>query len=202
MRIFRLAFDPTYRSLKLAVPSLLYTPALQFDSTARAATWTPIDLVSADDQDSGKPEPDFWRVHGLPVSFACSAKLADDPAIEWAGGEQLAVHYSNKPFILSNATEQGCYDALDITHCEWPLGIAGVGIPSNYAFRITSSGLPRVGSPTVFTVPETCMSELYVYEYEGDPDEEFKAKVEEEGLTGLIFQEIWHEDFDALNRRR
>lgn len=194
MRIFRLTFDPAYRSLKLTDPSLLYMPMLQFNSTARAATWIPIDLVSADDQDSDKPEPDLWRVHGLPVSFACSARLADDPAIEWVGGEQLAVHYSNLPFILSNATEQDCYDALDVIHCEWPSGIAGVGVPSRYAFQLTSSGLPRVGSPSVFTVPETCMSELYVYEYEGDPDEEFKAKVEEEGLTGLVFEEIWHKD--------
>ncbi len=194
MRIFRLTFDSAYRSLKLADPSLLHTPVLQFDSTARATTWTPIALALADAQDSDKPEPNFWRVHGLPVSFACSARLADDPAIEWAGGEQLAVHYSNLPFILNNATEQSCYDALDVACCEWPSGIAGVGVPSKYAFRITSSGLPRVGSPTIFTVPETCMSELYVYEYEGDPDEEFKAKVEEEGLTGLVFEKIWHEN--------
>jgi len=62
-----------------------------------------------------------------------------------------------------------------------------VGVPSRYSFY-----RGRVGLPTTFTVPETCTSELYVYEYEGDPDEEFKASVEDEGLTGLIFEEIWN----------
>ena len=193
IRLFRLAFDPAYRSLKLADPSLLDTPALQFDSTSRAATWTPIDLVLADDQGSSKPEPDFWQIQGLPPVFAYSASIADDPAIEWACCEQLPIHFGNRPFILGNATEQRCYDALDVAHCEWPSGIPGVGVPSKYAFYRSSNGLPRVGGPTIFTVPETCALELYVYEYDCDPDEEFKAKIEDGGLTGLVFEEIWYE---------
>jgi hypothetical protein len=31
-------------------------------------------------------------------------------------------------------------------------------------------------------------------EYSGDPEEEFKACVEAEGLTGLMFKEVWSYD--------
>ncbi len=188
MPIYRVAFSRSFRSFDLADPSLLCQPVFCFDSTSKGEEWASISLVLAGEF-ADKLEPDFWQVQGLPQAFVCSDQVADSVAILWAGCEQLPVSYDGHTLWLGHAIESGCLDALDVAHCEWPSGTPGVGLPSRYSFHER-----RLGLPTVFTVPETCQQELYVYEYDGNPYEEFKGRVECKGLTGFDFQEIWNEE--------
>jgi len=130
MRIYRLAFDPNYRSLRFADSSLYSDPTYQFDSTPRAAAWITPEVVSPDES---KPAPNFWRIEGLPQAFVASAQPAIyDPRVLLASCEQLPVKYGDETLYLHNVTN--CTDSLDIQNCTWPSGQLGVGLPSKYAF--------------------------------------------------------------------
>lgn len=187
-RIYRLQHNPHYQALALADPALLTTSAWHFDSTSKASIWEPAELVCLDNQ---KPEPDFWWIERIPTVFVCDERVLNDVPVLWEEGicEPLPVRCSGRTLWLCNVTENGCWDALDVERCVWSSGTPSVGLPSQYTFLSD-----RLIFTTVLTVPETCELELYVSADYDDPIYEFKAKVEEEGLTGLVFEEIWHED--------
>jgi|GEM_PF-2193371 len=184
-RIYRLEFDPAYQSLALADPELLKTPAFQFDSTSKANVWSAVELVGVD---RVKPEPDFWKVEGLPTAFVCNARILGETPTLSGVTEALPVQFGNRSLSLVHVNERGCWDALDAQNCVWPLGTPGVGTPTRYAF------LPRrLDFTTVMTVPETCEHEILVYANFDDPVYEFKADVKKQKLTGLVFRKVWSE---------
>jgi hypothetical protein len=189
-RIYRLEFDPSYQSLALADPSLLATPAFHFDSTSKSGSWEPIDLIKVKDD---KPEPDFWKLEGVPVGFVCDENILGELQTLENIIEALPVHFGSRTLYLVHVNECGCWDALDNAHCVWPSGTLGIGVPSRYAF------LPsRLCFTTVMTVPETCEHEIYVYSYCDDPVHEFKAEVENQKMMGLAFKKIWSENMPIL----
>ena len=191
--IYRLQYDPLYQTLAIADASLLAASALKFDSTSRSSTWKPIEFVCVDVQ---KQVPDFWRVEGVPNAFVCNERVLNNVPSLWEEGfcEPLLVHYCGADLWLCNVTEYGCWDALDVEKCIWPSEIPKLGLPLRYAFILS-----RLIFTTVLTVPETCEQELYIYEYNGNPTYEFKASVERQKMTGLVFEKIWDEN-DTLNQ--
>lgn len=190
--VYRLQYNSCYQNLALANPLLLATAVLKFDSTSRISAWEPIELVHVNAQ---KQVPDFWKVEGISNVFVCNEKVLNNVPTLWEEGfcEPLPVHCCGADLWLCNVTEYGCWDALDVEQCTWPSETPGLGLPIRYAFILS-----RFIFTTVLTVPETCEQELYVYEYNRNPDYEFKASVERQKMTGLIFEKIWDEN-DALN---
>lgn len=43
----------------------------------------------------------------------------------------------------------------------------------------------------LFKIPETCNYEVLTCEGLKDPNDEFKGRIEQLGLTGLIFEQLW-----------
>lgn len=100
-------------------------------------------------------------------------------------GEALPLIYKGREYALLNVLE--CIDIVDQERAEWLLIPEGEkAMLTKYAFhenRFTRSSL--------FKVPETCRGALLTYERSGDPEEEFKAFVEHNKMTGLLFREVW-----------
>mgnify|MGYP001773483530 CR=1 FL=1 len=104
-------------------------------------------------------------------------------------GELLPLPYQGQEFTVLNVTE--CINCLDYQNTEWMYDEqSGVALwPTKYAFlsnRFTESML--------FKIPETSRSEILVVEGLHEPNEEFRAVVQQAGLEGLIFEEIWSDD--------
>jgi hypothetical protein len=161
----------------------MLTPRLHFDSTSKSAAWEPIDLLVVD---TGKPQPDFWQIAGLPVGFVCGEKVLNEIQTLENISEALPVYLDDQTLYFVHVNERGCWDALDVPQCVWPSGALGKGVPSHYAF------LPhRLSFTTIMSVPETCEHEVYVSSYCDDPAYEFKAEVKQQNLTGLAFKKLW-----------
>ena len=185
IRIYRLALSSQYQSLALKDPALLGTSAFRFDCTSKADFWEPVNLSS---KDTHKPEPNFWKLEGVTEGFVCDERIWGEMPILKMSCEALPMWFGNRKLYLVHIVEQGCWDALDTVHCVWPTGKHGVGTPSKYAFFPK-----RLGFTSVLAVPETCQHEMYVYTNDNDPITEFKADVERQKMTGLLFEEIWCE---------
>jgi hypothetical protein len=125
----------------------------------------------------------------------CSGAFVTDPAateklqdlLEMAG-ELLPLHYKEEQYTLLNVTE--CKDCLDHDATEWVLGkTTGAKINiKRYVFKPN-----RLPESTIFKIPER-LAHIFVAEGRFDPDEEFKHRVEEENLKGLLFEEIWSDE--------
>lgn len=100
-------------------------------------------------------------------------------------GEILDIRHEGKTYALLNVLE--CINVLDQDRSEWALSDEGERIRlTKFAFhehRFTES--------SIFKIPEKCRTTIYTYVRENDPDHEFKAFVEENGLTGIEFIEVW-----------
>lgn len=171
--------------MALANPALLTTPLLHFDSTSKSAVWEPVELVIVN---SDRPKPDFWQLMGLPVGFVCEEKTLYAANTLVNVSEALPVRLGDQTLYFVQVNERGCWDMLDASHCVWPSGTVGRGVPSRYAFFAHRSSFT-----TIISVPETCEQEIYVSAFCDDPVYEFKAEVKRQKLTGLIFKKIWSE---------
>ena len=100
-------------------------------------------------------------------------------------GELLPIEYKNEPHSLLNVTE--CMDCLDHERTEWVVGKnTGAKIDiQRYAFRVE-----RMPESSVFKIPNR-LADIYVAEGRFDPEDEFKARVEQNHMKGLLFEEIW-----------
>ena len=103
-----------------------------------------------------------------------------DPA-----GELLPLLYDGEKFWLFNCTE--CINAVNRDASEWY-----INPDTNKRAWVTKWAFhPERFTQSVFSVPELSCSGILVSEECGDPKFEFKAFVESEGLTGLVFKELW-----------
>ena len=83
-------------------------------------------------------------------------------------------------FTVANVL--ACVDCLDHARSKVTTNV----LKNNYVF------LPdRVTDAPIFRTPEDTVVETFVVERTGDPKTEFKAAVEQHGLTGLIFWQVW-----------
>jgi hypothetical protein len=46
---------------------------------------------------------------------------------------------------------------------------------------------------SIFKIPNR-LADIYVAEGRYDPEDEFKARVEQNNLTGLLFEEVWRDE--------
>jgi len=104
-------------------------------------------------------------------------------------GELLPVSYKGEEFAFLNVTS--FVDALDQDRTNWVYA-KGSGTKiriEKYAFH--SHRLPET---PLFRIPETNKTVTFTIEGLKDPEDEFKFNVEQKGLKGLIFKEIWTDD--------
>jgi len=104
-------------------------------------------------------------------------------------GELLPLWFDGEEYTLLNVTE--CVDALDDSKTEWLR--AG---DNNHKVEICRYAFNpnKFTDSSIFKIPETCSGSALTWEKDGDPKTEFKAFVEENGLTGLLFRELWNSE--------
>jgi len=183
MKVYRIRADVnTYQSLLLVDDALYATDVIFFDCKPKASTWQPIEFYCL----YPKLKPgDFYDFVGgtliIPPATLDKARKFFEMA-----GEVLPVIYNQETWYLINILE--CINALDQNHAEWLITEDGRRVSlEKYAFHQN-----RFVISSLFKVPETCRGAILTYERSKDPNEEFKAFVETEGLTGLVFEEVWN----------
>lgn len=131
-----------------------------------------------------KPTPDIWSVFGMPCLLAYSHKAYGilGTFLE-ATGELLLLDFEGEELLVHNVT----YVLNCVDKKKWRED-PGDGSGTKYAF------LPQRMDYSPFMVPQTAGSELYAVEGYADRCDEYKAVIEDEGLTGLEFREVWCTD--------
>ena len=104
-------------------------------------------------------------------------------------GELLPIAYEGSTFSLFNVL--ACVNCLDQGKTKWVLGkTTGARIRIlEYHFHPD-----RMIESTLFKIPETSATQILCVERSKDPEEEFKARVEEHGLKGLLFEKLWSDE--------
>jgi hypothetical protein len=97
-------------------------------------------------------------------------------------GELLPLKYKDEMFSVLNITE--CIECLDSERSEWHTRANGSKLLVRPFFRAE-----RLPASTLFKSAHS-WGHFFCVEYSGDPKEEFKACVEHEKLTGLLFKEV------------
>lgn len=151
---------------------------------------------------SGWPTPEFYYLYpklsrgeffgGITGGLVVSPEAVEAVRTFFEmAGELLPIKVEGEPeeFILLNVTE--CTNSLNKRLTEWsknPETGEDVLI-KKYVFHPN-----RFVDSTIFKIPETCTAQTLVVERYNDPECEFKAFVEQSGLRGLIFEELWRSD--------
>jgi hypothetical protein len=158
---------------------------LQMDGTPKLESWkAPNVLIYMPKLKRG----DFFQFASNHLITSPRATEALRNFLEMSG-ELLPVPYKGEEYTLLNVTE--CIDCLDQDKCEWLLNKdTGERIyPLKYVFRrgwFTESPL--------FKIPESCAREVLLVEGMRNPDQEFRAVVERNGLKGLRYTLLWSDD--------
>ncbi len=134
------------------------------------------------------PIPNFFHI-GV-GAFACdqkARKLAGEP-LEMSG-EFLPIKIEGQKgkFWIYNCTN--CINVVDVKKSKWRKFGPG---PNDRMMERPAFFGSRFGEETIFKIPEDRATVVYCVEFTDDPDDgEFKAVVEQHGLTGLVFEEVW-----------
>ena len=144
--------------------------------------------------------PDIWMICTLSGAFAVEPKPIMnievlEPMLRQAG-EMLPLFYKGRTLIICNILE--CVDCIDEDKSEWycrPNTQERLYPERPFFVR---GQLPR---STLFKIPQKPL-DIYTWEYDHDPETEFKAWVEENGLTGLKFEPMWSDEEGIIPYKR
>jgi hypothetical protein len=158
--------------------------------------WKPVELYIPKPR---LPRPDFYEF-GQGV-FVCNerAALIAGEAMEMTG-ELLPVSVEGETgkFYVYNCTN--CLNVLDKKNSTYE-DLVGDG--SIMGLEQPAFIASRFGEETLFKVPEDFGIEIYCLELTGNPDDgEFKAVVEQNGLTGLEFELVWSTGKEKIKSRK
>lgn len=157
----------------------------QFNGQPFARKWHPIELYVSKPR---FPRPDFYDF-GVFV-FVCNERartLAAEP-LEMAGEFlPVTVEKEHGTFYIYNVTN--CINVLDHAASQWE----SYGSDTEFRKLIKPSFIEkRFGEESLFKFPEDGGTRIYCLERTGEPEDgEFKAVVEQHGLTGLGFELVW-----------
>ncbi len=152
-----------------------------FDCCSRKRSWRP-PYVSA--LDPALRMGDFLYYHPS-VLLSSPNKFHMIRPFFVAAGELLPLWFEGDPYTLLNITE--CIHALDESKTEWLRAPDG----SKVEIRQYSFNPNMFTDSSLFKIPETCKGTVLTWEKDGNPENEFKAFVEVNGLTGLLFDKLW-----------
>jgi hypothetical protein len=129
----------------------------------------------------------FFGFAGHSGAFAAGAGALE---ADWTfmhlemAGELLPLEFEGQEVMLCNITE--CLNCLDEKASEWGADpVTGEKIVIKPVFNPN-----RFVQSTLFKAAQ-CPRRIFCLEYHAQPEDEFKAAFEAEGLKGLIFQEVW-----------
>jgi hypothetical protein len=132
---------------------------------------------------------DFYQFGGAGLITSPRATESLRTFLDMAG-ELLPLPYQGQEYTLLNVTE--CINCLDQERTTWLKDVHGNRVsPLQYVFHPD-----RFASSRLFKIPETYRGETLVVEY-GYDDEEFRFVVEQAGLQGLLFRELWHGEHET-----
>ena len=156
---------------------------LNMDCTPQAETWTPPSVYIYMPR---LREGDFYQFDSSILITSPKATDVLRTHLEMAG-ELLPLPYRGQTFTVLNVTE--CINCLNQDKTRWIYGEStGARIEiAEYAFYPN-----RFSESVLFKIPETCRGEVLLVEgLPGCEVEEFRYVVEQNGLEGLLFEEIW-----------
>jgi hypothetical protein len=184
MKVFQISSDVNY--YLWLMPDVTDSEILQyttFNCTKRLGIWT---APSISIYEKSALEGDFaYYTPGALVASPRSIRSIT-PFFENAG-ELLPFWCEGDEYTLLNVTT--CGDALDHEKTEWYRAGDGSKVSiKKYSFREDQLAMLR---SSIFKIPETCEGSVLTWEENGNPETEFKAFVEVNGLTGLLFEELW-----------
>lgn len=191
MKIYEISSDvDIYQWLIPNVPDSEILEYTTFDCIQRFSSWLPPKVYILDPP--GR-EGDFaYFTPGVLVAGP-SAIGKVRPFFEMAG-ELLPFWCEGDAYTLLNVT--ACVDALNHEKTEWHkaedgsrVSIKNICFDKDKLNTLTSS---------IFKIPETRRGSVLTWEKDGNPENEFKAFVEENGLTGLLFEELWNAENEGL----
>jgi hypothetical protein len=113
-------------------------------------------------------------------------------------GELLPLFHEGQEYAVFNVTD--CVNALDQERTEWHIS-KSTGTKSRTMIAAYAFKKDRLHRSSIFKIPERFV-DILTWERDQDPEWEFKAAVEQFGLTGITFEEIWDEDSKALIRQK
>jgi len=134
------------------------------------------------------PRANFFNIYV--GAFACDEKareLAAEP-LEMSG-EFLPIKVEGEKgkFWIYNCTN--CINVVDGKKSKWRKFGPG---PDDRMMERPAFFASRFGEESIFKISEDRATLVYCVEFTGDPDDgEFKAVVENSGLTGLKFELVW-----------
>ena len=135
-----------------------------------------------------KPEPDFWSCT-VAGAFAVHPRALPTVGmfIERAG-QMLPIRFKNLELTVCNILQ--VYDCIDADRSEWRT------MPSTgerYSVKRPYFVPQHFEASTLFKIP-TRNLDIFCWESNQDPEEEFKACVDANKLTGLRFELIWSDE--------
>jgi hypothetical protein len=185
MRVYKLRLDSNnYQRFLPEDEGIWKTERLTMDCTRKLSSWMPPAVYV--------PNPKLKK--GKFFHLCSGAFVIDKDATEKLrdilemGGELLPIDYENEPYSLLNVTE--CMDCLDHERTEWVLGKStGAKIDiKQYVFKAV-----RMPESSIFKIPNR-LADIYVAEGRFDPEDEFKSRVDQNNLHGLLFEEVWRDE--------
>lgn len=183
MKVYRIQHDVNnFQYFLPEDPNIWQTDMLTMNCSSKIKKWVPPKVYSY------KPHlkiGDFWNLGtGMLVTTAKATKIL--ATFLEMSGELLPLPYQEEEFTILNITE--CINCLDHTNTKWVYGeTTGAKIRiEEYAFHPD-----RFSESTIFKIPETCKTQILVIEGLKNPEDEFKHIVEETGLLGIDFEQIW-----------
>ena len=185
-RVYRIEFDTRrYQSLSPADEHVFESGQLRFDGTPKGEDWRPLAVRFVN--------PHLERPNIYYLASGCL--VLDRRAIErfhdtlnWGcieNAELLPLSVEGEEWQVVNVTE--CINVLDSQKTVWKMEHGRRVAIEKYAFH-----MQRLGVTMPFSIPETADTEILTLEITRQPLDEFKAAVEQAGLKGLKFTELWH----------
>jgi hypothetical protein len=174
-----------YQTVLPSEEGIWATGLLTFDCDLKGQNWTPPAVYVLNPK---RTLGNFFHLCPGALVFDGVALDRLRDLIEMSG-EILPLAFGKSTLYVVNVTE--CVNALDDEKTGWVIADetgSRIGIQSHafHAGRLTESPL--------FKIPETSRAEIYTVAGRMDSDDEFKGRVEQCGLKGLIFEEVWSDE--------
>lgn len=190
-RVFQIRFDVSrYQSLLVDGDDGVFRrwkPMLELDGRPRAAHWAPPPVYS--DQPLLE-RPDFWQLIGCPTGIVVHPSILEivGPLL-LSAGELLPLPYREMMFRLCNVTK--VYDCLDASASLRDADDVITGFVF-YEHRLPDEQLFKIADD------HYRMVQLLTIERGPGHETNFKSFVEQQGLSGLVFRELWNSNEGPL----
>jgi hypothetical protein len=195
MQVFKVKFDTKFRYLLLSDRAFETEEAMlayasdkfRFDGVpVDEKTWVPPEMRVFYPR---FPAPDFWHLWMNCGAFGVKPHAIGivEPFLLQAG-QLLPLPIKGVNLSICNILE--CQHCIDEEKSEWQLHpIDGRRTTIRRPFFVAKD----IPESSLFKIPELPL-EIYTWEENADPEQEFKACVEANNLPGLIFEPMWSEE--------